>query len=176
MGRDRNLRFQKLYDGFEKEELSEIWSHARFEERAVKIQSKIVKKGKGAVQITLNKGDKIEQGDANSKTSERDELLERKEFGPMEDEACSYAFSMFIPKDFPIVPTRLVLAQWKQDEENDNALVDNPILALRYQNGELFITLQTTKEKTRLYSMQSLPHNLQFVFYLSILLQNLSSL
>lgn len=150
MGKEK--RFQELYDGFEGKELSEIWSHDKFEEGAVKIQSEIVRKGKSAVQIVIHKGDRIEQGDANSKTSERDELLERKEFGPMEDEGYSYAFSMFIPNGFPIVPTRLVLAQWKQNEENDNALINNPILALRYVNGELFITLQTTEKRNRIYS------------------------
>lgn len=163
----REARFQKLYDGFEGKELSEIWSHARFEEGAVKFQSEIVRKGKSAIQIIINKGDKIEQGDANSKTSERDELLERKEFGPMENEGYSYGFSMFIPNNFPIVPTRLVLAQWKQNEENDNVLVDNPILALRYQKGELFITLQTTKDKTRIFRTREEVRGkwLDFVFH-----------
>lgn len=165
MGKEK--RFQELYDGFEGEELSDIWSHAKFEEGAVKIQSEIVRKGKNAVQIVIQKGDRIEQGNANSKTSERDELLERKEFGPMEDEDFSYAFSIFIPNDFPIVPTRLVLAQWKQNEENDNALVDNPILALRYQKGELFVTLQTTEEKTRIFSTREEVKGkwLDFVFH-----------
>jgi len=165
MGKEK--RFEELYDGFEGKELSEIWGHAKFEEGAVKIQSEIVRKGKSAVQIVIQKGDRIEQGSANSKTSERDELLERKEFGPMEDEGFSYAFSMYIPNDFPIVPTRLVLAQWKQNEENDNALVDNPILALRYQKGELFVTLQTTEEKTRIFSTREEVRGkwLDFVFH-----------
>jgi hypothetical protein len=151
----RNLknpkRFQKLYDGFEKNELNKIWEKTKLEERAIKIQSKIVRRGKKALQITIHKGDKIQKGDERNKTSERDELLERKEFGPMENEGFSYVFSMYIPKNFPIVPTRLVLAQWKQNEENDNALIDNPLLALRYQKGELFITLQTTNKKVRIF-------------------------
>jgi hypothetical protein len=164
---EKEKRFQELYDGFEGKELSEIWSHAKFEEGAVKIQSEIFRKGKSAVKIVIHKGDRIEQGNATSKTSERDELLERKEFGPMENEGFSYAFSMFIPNDFPIVPTRLVLAQWKQNEENDNALVDNPILALRYQKGELFVTLQTAEEKKRIFSTREEVRGkwLDFIFH-----------
>lgn len=169
MEKKRELRFQELYDGFEDKELSNIWSHAKFEDGAVKIQSKIVRKGKNSIQITIHTGDKIEQGNEKYATSERDELLERKEFGPRENEGYDYRFSIFIPNDFPIVPTRLVLAQWKQEEENENALVNNPILALRYQNGELFITLQTGERQSRisLYSTKEEIRGkwLDFVFH-----------
>ena len=37
---------QEIYDGFEGEELSPIWSHDRFIEGAVELQSEIVRKGK----------------------------------------------------------------------------------------------------------------------------------
>lgn len=160
-------RFQELYDGFEEKELSEIWSHNKFEEGAIKIQSEIVRKGKSAVQITIHKGDKIEQGDANSKTSERNELLERKEFGPIENEEYSYSFSIFISDNFPIVPTRLVLAQWKQSEDNENSLINNPILALRYINGKLFITLQTNEKRNKIFSTREDIKGkwIDFVFY-----------
>jgi len=140
---------EEIYDGFEGDELSPIWSHERFEEGAVKIQSEIVRKGNKAVQISIHKGDKTEEAYEGSKTSERDELMDK--FGPKEDEFFSYSFSIYLPKDFLIVPTRLVLAQWKQYDENKKVLVDNPILALRYQHGEMRITLQTTEEKINLF-------------------------
>ena len=143
---------QEIYDNFEGKELSDIWSRRKFEKGAVKIQSKIVRKGKHALRITINKGDRTEQGNKGIKTSERDELLERKEFGPLENNEYNYSFSIYIPNDFPIVPNRLVLAQWKQNDEGNKVLVDNPILALRYVGGELFITLQTTEKKNRIFN------------------------
>tara|TARA_Y100000034_G_C6902469_1_gene417704 strand:+ start:254 stop:961 length:708 start_codon:yes stop_codon:yes gene_type:complete len=145
------LKNQEIYDNFESKELSDIWSQKKFEKKAIKIQSKIVRKGKNALKITINKGDMVEKGNKNIKTSERDELLEQKELGPLENNEYSYSFSIYIPNDFPIVSTRLVLAQWKQNDEENNALVDNPVLALRYVGGELFITLQTTEKKNRIF-------------------------
>ena len=144
---------QEIYDGFEKKTLSDIWSKKKFEPKAVEIQSDIVRKGKSAVKITIHKGDKAEKS-PGSKTSERAELLERKDLGPQEGKDYSYSFSMYLPKDFPIVPTRLVLAQWKQDDEYDKAIVDNPILALRYVNGKLYITLQTDEEKRKIFETE----------------------
>jgi hypothetical protein len=138
----------KLYDGFE-ESLSDIWKKTKLEAGAVEIQSEIVREGKGAAKITIHKGDKAEEGYGNVKTSERAELLERKELGPEEGKSYSYSFSVYVPEDFPIVPTRLVLAQWKQEDEDDEASVTNPVLALRYVNGELFITLQTSEWENR---------------------------
>jgi hypothetical protein len=145
---------EEIYDGFEGEELSTIWKKTKFEEKAIEFQSNIVRKGKKALKITIHKGDTIEQGTEQHATSERDELLERKDIGPKEGKGYSYSFSLYLPKDFPIVPTRLVLAQFKQDEKEDNVSVNNPILALRYVNGELFITLQTgnKEERVKLFS------------------------
>ncbi|MFH1607930.1 MAG: polysaccharide lyase [archaeon] len=162
---------KKLYDGFEGDSLSDIWKKTKFEPEAVEIQSDIVRKGKSAVKITIHKGDKIEKGYENVKTSERDELLERKELGPEEGKSYSYSFSVCIPEDFPIVPTRLVLAQWKQNEVDDKALVNNPVLALRYVDAELFITLQTSewKNRTRLFSTKEDIRGkwIDFVFHLN---------
>ena len=148
MGGEDNI---ELYDGFEEDSLSEIWKQTKFEKGAVEFQSEIVRKGKKALKITIHKGDKTEQGNKHYKTSERDELLERKDYGPKEGKGYSYSFSIYLPKDFLIVPTRLVLAQFKQDEKDDKVSIDNPILALRYVNGELFITLQTSEERIKLF-------------------------
>jgi len=144
-------RFTELYDGFEEDSLKDIWSQKKFESGAVEIQSDIIREGKSAVKITVKKGDKTEKGTERYKTSERSELLERKEFGPHEEESYEYSFSIYIPKNFPIVPTRLVLSQWKQNDENDKATVTNPVLALRYVNREVFITLQTSEERNYLF-------------------------
>ena len=58
----------------------------------------------------------------------------------------------FLPEDFPVVPTRLVIAQWKQNCENGNCDPGNPVIALRFESGEFRITLQTGPQKTTLFS------------------------
>ena len=149
----KEKRFKELYDGFEDKKLIDIWSHKKFESGSVELQSNIVRRGsKGALKITIKKGDRIEKGNKNIKTSERDELLEKKEYGPHENELYNYSFSIYLPHDFPIVNTRLVLAQWKQHDEGDKAIINNPILALRYVGGKLYITLQSDEKKLRIFS------------------------
>lgn len=143
---------KELYDGFEVDSLSDIWKQTKFEPGAVELQSEIVRKGKQALKITIHKGDKAEFVNKTNKFSERDELLEDKKLGPVENMNYSYSFSIYLPKDFLIVPIRLVLAQWKQNDANNNALVDNPVLALRYVNGELSITLHISEERIKLFT------------------------
>jgi hypothetical protein len=59
---------------------------------------------------------------------------------------------LYLPADFPIVLTRLVLAQWKQACEWRRCRPQNPVLAIRYQNGELSVTRQDDDGKSILYS------------------------
>lgn len=142
---------KEIYDGFEEKTLSNLWSRKRFEEHAIEIQSEIVRKGKNAVKITIRSKDKFEDNKGKSKNTERDEVLEDVSLWAKEGEAYSYKFSLFIPKDFPIVSTRLILAQFKQHDDQDSALVDNPIIALRYNDKIVRITLQTNEEKINLF-------------------------
>jgi hypothetical protein len=133
-----------VYDGFEKPALSKIWSTDRMVKDALQIQSLIVRKGKGAAMITLKSGDVFEAGQGKSKDSERDELREADYLVSKENITYEYQFSLFLPDSFPIVPTRLVIAQWKQYcGGNDLCSDDSPVLAIRYVSGELFITIQT---------------------------------
>jgi hypothetical protein len=57
-----------------------------------------------------------------------------------------------LPQDFPIVPTRLVIAQWKQDCKSGDCIPENPVIALHYESGELNVTLQVGPKKIALYS------------------------
>jgi hypothetical protein len=69
-----------------------------------------------------------------------------------EDGTYEYSFSMFLPPDFPIVPTRLVIAQWKQCcPDNHPCSDDSPVLAMRYSNGVLRITQDLRGQRTILY-------------------------
>ncbi len=142
----------EIYDGFESKGLSKIWSNKLLAPNSFEIQSRIVKSGNSAIKITLNSKDNFQEGEEQNKSTERNELVEEKELRSVEDKEYSYSFSVFIPQDFPIVPIRLVLAQWKQLDEEDTAKINNPILAIRYVDRELFITLQTTEKRIKLFS------------------------
>jgi hypothetical protein len=142
----------EVYDGFEGKVLNEIWSSEKLENKAVEMQSEVVRSGQSAARITIRQGDRFEKADTPGvdNDTERDELLERKDLYSQEGMGYRYSFSIFIPNDFPIVPTRLVLAQWKQ-KENKGSVVINPLVALRYVRGELSITIQNDRKKTTVY-------------------------
>ena len=140
-----------LYDGFESESLTKIWSTKRLVPGALKIQHQVVRKGTSAIEITIHPRDRYTPGDGKSDATERDELSETSELMSQLGKAYAYQFSILIPKDFPIVPTRLVLAQWKQDCPRSTCLPDNPVVALRYVGGELYVTVQNSEHKQAVY-------------------------
>ena len=165
----RAVTNNEVYDGFEGSTLSDVWSMDRFEPGAVEFQSAIVRTGKGAAKITVHQGDKYEGTDPlQSKPTERAELQERKDFVAREGDGLAYSFSIYIPKDFPVVPTRLVLAQWKQYDQTHHVLVDSPLVALRYVQGELYVSLQTGREQQAMYRATDDVRGrwLDFVFHL----------
>jgi Polysaccharide lyase len=131
-----------VYDGFEQSTLGPAWASNRFEEGAVVMQSAIVKAGHQAVAVTVRSHDKFEAGRDGNLDTERDELLEPTVLNSQQNIPYESSFSMFFPQDFPIVPTRLVIAQWKQycGSETSECSDQSPVLALRYINGELIIT------------------------------------
>jgi hypothetical protein len=139
------------YDSFDTEKVSEIWSEKKLAPHALEIQSTIVRSGKSAAKITLHTGDNYEAGNDSSHASERDELLEAGKDLSVEDKKYAYSFSLFIPSDFPIVDTRLVIAQWKQKCEKGTCEDRSPVIAIRYESGKLFITSQTREKKQILY-------------------------
>ena len=141
-----------VYDGFESPELGKLWSTDRFEPGAVTMQTNIVRAGHGAAKIVVHPRDTFEAGIKGSKDTERDELLEAGKLTSKENVPYEQSFSLFLPTNFPIVPVRLVVAQWKQNcGGNDNCSDDSPILAIRYVSGKLFITHQTSRHQTTLY-------------------------
>ena len=136
-------------DNFESETLSSIWRTDKFIEGAMTLQSEIVKSGKKACKLTVRSGDQIEEEKGTK--FERAELREKNELMINENERCVYSFSLYIPDDFPIVDTRLVIAQWKQNC-GGNCDPDNPVIAVRFESGRLFITLQNNFERKTLYT------------------------
>ncbi len=136
----------EVYDGFENNTVSNIWRTDKMEKGSLKIQREIVRNGQSAAMITLKTGDRFESGLCKSKDSERDELCEAKNLLSAEGNLYEYRFSLFLPDSFPIVPVRLVLAQWKQYcDDTELCSDDSPVLAIRYISGRLYITLQSDK-------------------------------
>ena len=131
--------------------------------RSFSVQSQTVRSGKSAAMITLRTGDVVEEATDKDKSSERDELLENWRLYALEDVKYEYRFSMFLPDSFPIVPTRLVIAQWKQLGFYSN---ESPVLALRYQSGRMFLTLQTETGRRTLWEVNGESRNrwLDFCF------------
>lgn len=142
----------KIHDGFEGTELSGLWSRSRMEPGSYEIQSSVVRKGEKALKLTLKYGDIVEYYHGKGKDTERDELLERRYYYAIEDERYEYKFSLFLPDSFPIVPVRLVIAQWKQDCPFCSCDGYSPVVAIRYISGRLFITVQTDSLRKELYS------------------------
>lgn len=135
-----------VYDGFDSPTLSNLWETSRFALGAVVMEQDVIRAGRGAAQITLRPRDMFEAGQNGNTDSERDELLEARRLVSHENVAYEYSFSMYFPKDFPIVPTRLVIAQWKQycpgllENVSGPCSDDSPVLAVRYIDGEQRIT------------------------------------
>jgi hypothetical protein len=140
-------------DNFEALKLSNIWSTDRMVSKSFQIQSAIVRKGKHAAMITLKSGDVSEAATTKSLATERDELCEKESLYSVEGPVYEYKFSMFIPDIFPIVKTRLVIAQWKQVCPGGICDDDSPVIAIRYVAGKLFITHHTDTGKIILYQM-----------------------
>jgi hypothetical protein len=147
----RPKREVEVYDGFETATLSEIWDDSRFVPGAVSMQSDTVRAGHTAAKIVVHGGDKYEAGTESSRPTERAELREARKLVSKEGDNCQYSFSMFLPADFPFVPTRLVIAQWKQHCPKENCLYDNPVLAIRYVSGVLRITHKVGPDQATLY-------------------------
>jgi hypothetical protein len=120
------------------------------------LQHQIARAGHQAVSLTVRSGDKFEAGRDGNLDNERDELLEAPSLDSQQNVPYEFSFSMFFPQDFPIVPTRLVIAQWKQfcPSETGPCSDQSPVLALRYVNGTMRIT-QTIEGKQRVLYQQA---------------------
>ena len=156
-----------VYDSFETPGLSPLWAQDRMEPGAVVMQSAIVRSGHSAAKVTLHTGDVFEAGQGKSRDTERDELREANKLVSAENKDYELKFSFFLPDSFPIVPVRLVIAQWKQRCPSGGICGDDsPILALRYSDGKLFVTTQIDTLQTIIYETteEARNHWLDFTF------------
>ena len=140
-----------IQDGFEGPKLSSIWTSRRMVPGAFSVQTEIVRSGHSAGQITLRPYDRYEPASDDGAASERDELMESLRYWSLSGRTYDYRFSLYLPKDFPIVATRLVIAQWKQLCEWGTCRPDNPVLAIRYVGGVLFVTRKNDSGEATIY-------------------------
>lgn len=146
-----------VYDGFETPGLSQLWSNSKFVPGAVMAETNIVRAGRRAVKITVRAHDKFEAGMNGDRDTERDELMEARELVSKQNLNYEQSFSLFFPTNFPIVPVRLVIAQWKQYcADGGNCADDSPVLAIRYASGRIKITQNiNSKLETVLYQQKA---------------------
>ena len=141
-----------VYDGFESTRLSWLrWSRSRFEPGAVASENEVVRSGGRALAITVHAGDRFERGVDGSASTERAELMEAWWLFSRTGRTYAYAFSLYLPKDFPQTKERLVLAQWRQLCEARRCRPDRPVLAIRYEDAHLQVTRQDQDEKIVLF-------------------------
>jgi hypothetical protein len=126
-----------------------LWSVDKFVPGAAQIQSSVFRSEKSALKITLKHGDQIDK--EKGTVLERAELMESRNLWATEDSAYSYSFSLFLPPDFPIVSTRLVIAQWKQYCESGQCNPASPVIAIRFQTGALTVTVQSDTSQEVLF-------------------------
>ncbi len=146
-----------IYDGFETPTLSELWDRSRFVPEAVVMEHRVVRAGSQAVAVTVRPGNLFMKGQHGNSDNERSELMEARSLVARQNEAFEYSFSMFFPQDFPIVPVRLVIAQWKQycPTEIEACSDDSPVLALRYINGVLSVTQDLDKKSITVFEKKA---------------------
>ena len=138
-----------LKDDFESGTLSAIWTTGKLPENALRHISSPTRSGGGAIEIRVLPMDKSAIG-GDGQVTERAEIREAPHVRlPMGVESW-YAFSFFLPSDFPIVNTRLVMARWKQsflEPEKDRS----PMVSLRYMGGKLRVVVARKRGKRTVY-------------------------
>ena len=124
-----------LKDDFESETLSSIWTTKKLSKNALRHITTPTRTGHGSVEISVFPGDQTAIG-GDGQLTERAEIREAPMVRLSMGVESWYAFSFFLPADFSIVDTRLVIAWWKQSFE-EPWKDRSPIISLRYIGGNL---------------------------------------
>ncbi|MHC4831354.1 MAG: polysaccharide lyase, partial [Planctomycetota bacterium] len=132
----------RLADDFEGVSLASFWQPGdygagRYAAGAVAISERFARSGAACVRITVREGD-IQQRGSDGEASERAELDSGKH--DLLDREVRYRFSFLLPPDFPVVDTRLVIAQWKQD-----GVAGSPTVAQRFRAGRHYLTIRSPR-------------------------------
>jgi len=142
-----------VYDGFESPSLGSIWMRALLAPGSYALEPEIVRSGHSALRITVRPHDMFMAGSPGASGTERDELLEAFPYWTRMNVPYEFSWSMYVAQDFPIVPVRLVVAQWWEwCRASHLPCWDNsPVLAVRYIGGELLITQDLDHKYNVLY-------------------------
>jgi hypothetical protein len=139
---------EPVTDGFETETLGPLWNPRFVTPGRVSVQRELVHSGAAALRVEIHEGD-VPMVGSDGAESERTEVEEADGLNPRFGETHEYAFSMYVPADFPIVDTRLVTAQWHQ--RCLVCLKRSPIVAQRFRRGVLTITVDSVAGRTTVY-------------------------
>lgn len=137
-------------DSFEGNRINPYWTRTWWS-RDGGIEDGVVLEGAQALRVVVQAGDNRLFGSSGQAT-ERSELNERHRHPLGQD--VWYSFSVYVPLDFPIQDTRLVMGQWKQ---TTIALwkKHSPAVAQRFRNGRFQITINNDDGRQYLYEIGS---------------------
>jgi Polysaccharide lyase len=138
-----------LKDDFESATLSSIWTTKKLATNALRHINFPTRTGNGAIEISVFPSAKTEIG-GDGQLTERAELREAPDVRLCMGVESWYAFSFFLPADFPIVEDRLVIARWKQSFR-DPTKDRRPMISLRYMGGKLIVTVARDRGKRNLF-------------------------
>jgi len=139
-----------LKDDFESQELSTIWQTKNLPRYAIRHINEPVRTGQRAIEIRVISGDKAAIG-GDGQMTERAEVREASHVRLRMGVESWYAFSFFLPADFPIVDNRLVIASWKQSFK-EPWKDRSPMVSLRYIDGQLRIYVERDRGQRTVYS------------------------
>ena len=128
-----------LKDDFESDTLSSIWRTPKLSKNALRHIKAPTRSGHGAIEIALYAGDQTAIG-GDGQVTERAEIREAPQVRLNMDNEAWYAFSFFMPAEFPNVNKRLVIAWWKQSFK-EPWKDRSAIVSLRYIDGNLRIEI-----------------------------------
>jgi hypothetical protein len=126
------------YD-FESKDLGDLRTFKLHYDYSGSISDSISRNGKYSMRFELRKGDEI-GWDQDSRAELKDGLnvpLNKKIW---------YGISLFIPGDFPELEKNCIVIQW-HGEHDEGEASRSPVLAVRVENRNLFITSRTSKQK-----------------------------
>ncbi|MEE4194137.1 MAG: polysaccharide lyase [Anaerolineae bacterium] len=133
-------------DSFESERINRYWTTTWWS-RDGGVDDAVAIDGENALRVVVQQGDHPLFGKSGQAT-ERSELNERHRHAVGQD--VWYSFSVYVPEDFPIQDTRLVMGQWKQ-----TAIFlwkkHSPAVAQRFRDGRFQITINNDSGRQYLF-------------------------
>ena len=126
------------YD-FESRSLRDLKTFKLHYDYSGSITDSLSRNGKYSMRFELRKGDEI-GWDQDSRAELKDDFN-----APLNKEIW-YGISLFIPEDFPELEKDCIVIQWHGDHD-EGETARSPVLAVRIENRELFITSRTSEQK-----------------------------